>query len=59
MSARAPSLMRAKGQGIGPVHSFLCIGCGRTKPTLGRKMQRVAGMRAYVCAACARSGRPA
>mgnify|MGYP006921365349 CR=1 FL=1 len=45
--------MRTKGQGIAPPHHFLCGLCRDSRPTLGRKVRPVRGMRAYVCAKCA------
>lgn len=45
------SMMRAKGQGVGPVHSFVCVRCGEPRDTAGRKY--LAALRTYVCAGCA------
>lgn len=44
--------LRTKGQGVAPPHHFLCGVCHESKPTLGRKVRRVGGMRHYVCAKC-------
>ncbi len=44
--------LRTKGQGVAPPHHFLCGVCHESKPTLGRKVRTVRGMRAYVCAGC-------
>lgn len=45
--------LRTKGQGVAPAHHFLCAACQRSRPTLGRKVRRVLGLRSYVCAKCA------
>lgn len=39
--------------GIGSWPSFMCGACGRRRSIGGRRMQRVAGLRTWVCAACA------
>lgn len=34
--------------------TFKCAACVKPKPIVGRKLQRVDGVRQYVCAGCAR-----
>jgi len=38
--------------GVGHSSAFLCAACQTFKGTLGRRMQRVLGLRTWVCAAC-------
>ena len=44
--------LRTQGQGVAPGHHFLCGLCHKSRPTLGRKVRHVLGMRTYVCAQC-------
>ncbi len=41
--------------GIGHYSGFLCAACGNKRDTLGRKLQRVMGLRQYVCRSCYRA----
>lgn len=40
--------------GVGLYMTFACARCGKVKPVVGRKMQRVRGLRTFVCAGCAK-----
>lgn len=41
-------------RGPGMSSTFRCGACGQAKSVVGRRMQRVAGLRQYVCAGCVR-----
>ena len=43
-----------KPVGIGMFGAFCCARCAKHKPTPGRKLQRVGGLRQWVCAGCAK-----
>jgi predicted SprT family Zn-dependent metalloprotease len=40
--------------GMGAAISFRCAACAQPKPTLGRRLKRVLGLRQYVCKGCAK-----
>lgn len=44
----------ARPPGPGMHGLFLCAGCGRHKEISGRKLQRVRGLRTWVCKGCAK-----
>ena len=44
--------------GVGHYSGFRCAACCQTKGTLGRKLQRVMGLRQYVCKGCYREPKP-
>lgn len=49
-----PPDVRWKPAGTGHGMSFKCAACVKPKPILGRKLQRVDGVRQFVCKGCAR-----
>lgn len=46
--------VKFKPAGIGTGATFMCALCCKPRVTLGRKLQRVNGLRTYVCRGCAR-----
>lgn len=44
--------------GVGHPSTFLCAACARSRPVPGRRLRRVAGLRTWVCAHCARKEHP-
>ena len=42
-----------KHMGIGMQQTFACMGCGKHKPVLGRKLKMFCGRRQWLCAGCA------
>lgn len=48
--------VRYPPRGIGsPGQTFRCGACGQFRRLLGRKLQRVHGLRTWVCAGCAKT----
>ena len=46
--------MQRHAAGGGHASLFACMRCGKNKPQQGRKLQRVQGLRTWVCAGCAK-----
>ena len=42
----------ARERGVGLHSNFLCAKCRQSRMTLGRKLQRVSGVKQYVCRGC-------
>ena len=51
---RAPRDVAFRFAGIGTAHTFRCGRCQGIRTTAGRRMQKVQGLRQYVCQACAK-----
>jgi hypothetical protein len=49
-----PADVRLTSPGPGVLATFLCPRCAKSKSCVGRKLQRVRGLRTWVCRACAR-----
>lgn len=46
--------MQRNTAGSGHASLFQCMRCAKPKPQTGRKLQRVQGLRTWVCAGCAK-----
>lgn len=56
--ATAPRDVRFGAMGSGMSTLFKCGRCHKRKAPAGRRMQRVLGLRTYVCAGCYQPPRP-
>lgn len=46
--------MQRTPSGAGHASLFNCMRCSKPKPQTGRRLQRVQGLRTWVCAGCAK-----
>lgn len=46
--------MQRNTAGSGHASLFQCMRCAKPKPQQGRRLQRVQGLRTWVCAGCAK-----
>lgn len=53
-SAARDLTTRQAAPAAGMSQSFRCGACCKPKPILGRRLQRVMGLRQYVCCGCAK-----